>query len=248
MRASRSASSDRPATRRPRAGQASSRSRPALPTTGSRPSAADPSAPWVYVLVTRYGARQALQRQLPDALHRAPRELGRGRDLRPRQGPVRVQGLRPVRPDHRGRAGHGRRLRGVHERVQRPVHEVGRSRRHLVGAGQGLRERVLERQADPRREQQRHGRLRGVQRAHRRRPLGRPVAQRRRLVDADEGRRLEPLLLRLRRRRSARRHRVLLAERDPVRRRRATRARSRRSRSSSTSSSPATRARAGTTR
>src|SRR3954453_20821913 len=68
---------------------------------------------------------------------------------------VRVQGQRPVRSADRGRPQHGRRLRSVHERLQRGVHPIERQRQDLVGAGERLRQRQLERKAGPRVERRR---------------------------------------------------------------------------------------------
>ena len=50
---------------------------------------------------------QALPRELPHAVHRACHQCGQRRQLEPDQAVVCVQGLRPVRPDHRGGPEHG---------------------------------------------------------------------------------------------------------------------------------------------
>ena len=178
--------------RRPRAGWHLGRrapDRPRPPTTGSRPSRPT-RAPRTSTSSRPATAVQAVPGQLPDAVDRPVASRRRRGDLRRHQAAVRLQGQRPVRPDHRGRAGHRCRLRAVHERLQRPVHEVDRPRRDLVGTGQDLRLGVLERQADHRDERQRPGRLRRLQRPDRRRPMARPVARRRRDVDAGQARRL----------------------------------------------------------
>ena len=131
-----------------RPGSARSRSiRP--PTTGSRPSRPT-RAPRGSTSSRPATAGEALPGQLPDrpgSPCRSRRTAGR---RSPDQAAVRLQGLGPVRPDHRGRARHRCGLRAVHERVQRHVHQVDRPRRDLVGAGQDLRLRVVERQADHR--------------------------------------------------------------------------------------------------
>ena len=171
--------------------------------TSSRPATARPSralatarSPWITLSISHDG----------------------GATFAAEQAAVRLQGLGPVRPDHRGRARHRRGLRAVHERLQRPVHEVHRPRRDLVGTGQDVRLRVVERQADHRRQRQRPGRLRRVQRPDRRRPVAGPVAQRGLDMDAGQARRLEPLRLRLRWGRRAGWHRLLRRVSHPVRR------------------------------
>ena len=105
-------------------------------------------------LRTRHSLRrgQAVPRQLPDAVHRAADQQRRRRDVRTVEAAVRVQGRRPVRPDHRGCPADGQRLRAVHERLQRGLREVDRPRRDMERAGQDVRERELERQAGHRRE------------------------------------------------------------------------------------------------
>ena len=62
---------------------------------------------------------QTVRRQLPDAVDGAGDLQGRRRNLGQAAAAVRVQGIGAVRPDHRGRARHRRRLRPLHERVQR---------------------------------------------------------------------------------------------------------------------------------
>ena len=100
----------RPPPLRPPAGPASSRSTP-VADDWEPAIAADPNAPYVYTLVTRY-ARQAVPRQLPVAVHGARDQRRRRRDLERGQAALRLQGLGPVRPDHRGRPdGTRRRLR-----------------------------------------------------------------------------------------------------------------------------------------
>ena len=136
---------------------------------------------------------QAVPGQLPGAVDLPVDLPGRRGDVPHDQAAVCLQGQGPVRPDHRGRARHGLGLRAVHERVQRPVHQVHRPRRDMVGAGQDLRLGVVERQADHRGERQRPGRVRRVQRPDRRRPVARPVARRGLDVDAGQARRFEPL-------------------------------------------------------
>ena len=165
------------------AGSARSRSTPS-PTTGSRRSPPTRTPPYVYVLTTRYGADKPCSGQLPDAVHRAADQLGRRRDLgagKPLcacKGSGQFDPIIEVVPEHR------RGLRAVHERLQRHVHEVDRPRRDLVGARQDLRQRVVERQADPRGQRRRPGRVHRVQRPDRRRPVDRPVARLRRDLDA----------------------------------------------------------------
>ena len=162
--------------------------------------------------------QQAMPGQLPDAVHRAHDQLGRRRNVGSEQAAVRLQGLRPVRPDHRGRPGYGRGLRPVHERLQHHVHEVHEPRRDLVGTGQDVRQRLVERQAGHRDERQRPGRLRLVQRPDRWRSVGRPLDQRRRDLEPGQARRFGALLLRVRCRRRSRRHRLLRRIEPAVRR------------------------------
>ena len=76
--------------------------------------------------------------ELPDARHRAGRSAPTTARRGARRAAVRLQGRGPVRPDHRGRPADRCRLRAVHDRVQRLVHEVRGPRRDVVGAGQDL--------------------------------------------------------------------------------------------------------------
>ena len=102
-----SASSGRPAMRR-RAGWAGE-----VPFETTAPDdwepavAADPSAPWVYVLVTRYGVDKPCNGNCPTPYISLRVSTRRRRDVRRREAAVRLQGLGPVRPDHRGRPANG---------------------------------------------------------------------------------------------------------------------------------------------
>ena len=133
---------------------------------------------------------------------------------------LRVQGIRPVRPDHRGRAVDRGRLRGLSQRLQRHVHQVDGPRRDLVRAGQDVRQRVLDRQAGTGHERRRQERLRVVQRADGRRSVRRAVDRLRGDLEPGQGDRFEPLLLRVRRRRGLGRHCLLRRVGHPLRRRR----------------------------
>ena len=95
---------------------------------------------------------QAVQGQLPDAVHRPADQQRRRSDVGSVEAAVRLQGRWPVRPDHRGRPADRQRLRAVHERLQRGLREVDRPRRDVVRSGQDVRQRQLERQAGHRRQ------------------------------------------------------------------------------------------------
>ena len=109
--------------------------------------AADPSAPWVYALVTRYGGGKPCPGNCPTPYTALRDQQRRRRDVGTVEAAVRLQGGRPVRPDHRGRPADRQRLRAVHERLQRGLREVDRPRRDMVRTGQDVRQRELERQA-----------------------------------------------------------------------------------------------------
>ena len=75
--------------------------------------------------------------QVPASLHHAEGVERRRRHVGP--GPLHLHVLArrcTGGPDHRGRPEHGRRVRRVHERLQRGVHEVDRPRRNLVDTGE----------------------------------------------------------------------------------------------------------------
>ena len=176
--------------------------------------AADPNSPYVYLLTTRYTPPDRVREQVPAPLHHAQGLERRRRDVGARPLHLHVLGRRLAgRPDHRGRAEHRRRVRGIHERLQRDVHEVDRPRRDVVDSGEDLRQRQLERQADPRDERQRqdvyvswNGPTSGdpwVAQSHN----GGATWTQTKIVDS------HPVLLRVRRRRAAQRHgRVLRGE------------------------------------
>ena len=114
--------------------------------------ATDPKAPYVYLLTTRYGAR-GLRRPLPDAVH-PDHDLERRRsDVEPAGADLRVRPVESaVRPDHRGRAEHRRRLLGLPElrpaqRLLNGLHEVDRPWPDVDRAGARLRQCLLDRQA-----------------------------------------------------------------------------------------------------
>ena len=193
------------ATPRPPAGPASSRSRPTAPDDWEP---ADRRRPRQRLrLHPRDPLRrdQAVQRQLPDALHRAPRQRRRRRDVRREQAALRVQGQGPVRPDHRGRPVHRRRLRRVHERLQHAVHEVHDPRRQLdrrrsrCSATVSWTDKPVLATSNDGKDV-----YVDLQRPDGRRPVDRAVARLRRDLGADQARRLQPLLLRVRCRRGRR--------------------------------------------
>ena len=174
--------------------------------------AADPNAPFVYILVTRIGEPKPCPGNCPSAYIALERSTDGGRHVEQRQGRVPVQGVVAVRPDDRGRPEHRRGVRGLSERLQHGLPEVHRPREDVERTGQRLRQGLLDRQAGARGERQRPRRVPLVQRAERRRPVDGGVARLRRHVDADEGRRLQAVLLRLRRGCAAQRHGGLLRE------------------------------------
>ena len=127
------------------------------------------------LLATRYGAPKPCPGNCPIAVDRARGQLRRRRDLgaaTTRSAPARApaSSTRSSRSSRDTGAVYAR----LHERLQRRVHEVDRPRRDVVGAGQDLRQRQLERQAGHRDERQRPGRLRLVQRPDRRRSVDAP--------------------------------------------------------------------------
>ena len=104
--------------------------------------AADPAAPFVYLLDHALRHHQAVPRQLPDPWIALEISSDGGATWTRRRPLCACKGWRPVRPDHRGRAGHGASVYAhVHERLQRDVHEVDQSRLDVDRAGQGLRQR-----------------------------------------------------------------------------------------------------------
>ena len=162
--------------------------------------AADPTRPFVYMLTTRYAPKPC-----PGNCPSPWMALGsarRRRDVDATESALRVQGLGAVRPDHRGRPEHRSRLRGLHERLQRGLHEVDEPRRRRGRPRSRRTATFVERQAGRSRRATTAGTStsRGTARTR-----GDPwVAQSHdfgRDVDPDEARRLRPLLLRLRRRR-----------------------------------------------
>ena len=174
--------------------------------------AADPNSPFVYLLTTRYTGPTACGNKCPLPYIMLKVSSDGGVTWGPRPLHLHVLWRRCTgRPDHRGRPEHGRRLRRVHERLQRDVHEVDRPRHNLVDSREDLRQGQLERQADPGHERQRQRRVRELERSAERRSVRGAIARRRRDVDADEDRQQHPVLLRLRRRRVAQRHGRVLA-------------------------------------
>ena len=109
------------------AGPASSRwTRPG--TTGSRRSPPTRTRPWSTLLVTRYGAPKPCPGQLPHAVHRRSRSASdngatwtAGEPLCACKGSGQFDPIIEVVPRHRPR------LRALHERLQRRLHEVDRT-------------------------------------------------------------------------------------------------------------------------
>ena len=97
----------------------------------------------------------------------------------------------------------------VHERVQRDVHPLQRSRQDLVGTGQDLRQGQLEQQTGPRSERRWSRRLRQLERPEGRRSVARPVPRRRQDMDPDPPGERREVLLRVRRGRDVQRTRGL---------------------------------------
>ena len=68
--------------------------------------ATDPSAPWVYVLTTRYGQAKPCPGNCPVPWISLSISQDGGATFPDDQAAVCLQGHGPVRPDHRGRARH----------------------------------------------------------------------------------------------------------------------------------------------
>ena len=65
--------------------------------------AADPHAPYVYLLTTRYGTEKPCPGNCPTPFIALAVSADNGATWSPSQAAVRLQGQGPVRPDHRGR-------------------------------------------------------------------------------------------------------------------------------------------------
>ena len=117
-------------------------------TTGNPFVAADPNAPWVYVMVARYGS--PLCDRCPDPVMMLERSTRRRPDLveGPAGLPVRRHAV-AGRPDRRGRARHRLGVRDLDGHLERRLLQVRRPRPHLVRSRLDEGQGALERQACP---------------------------------------------------------------------------------------------------
>ena len=148
------------------------------------PAIATDASSRVFLLTTRYGAKPC-SGNCPSPYIALTISQNGGVSWGAPKPALRLQGIRPVRPDHRGRAVDRGGLRGIPQRLQRHVHQVDRPRRDLVRAGQDVRQRVLDRQAGTGHERRRHAtstcrstaRRAAIRTSHGRPTPGRPGAR-----------------------------------------------------------------------
>ena len=142
--------------------------------------AADPKAPYVYLLTTRYGTRQCGDR-CPKPWIPLKVSTDGGTTWGPRASALPMHGRHlAARSDHRGRAQDRRRIRSLPELrpqlVVDGIHEIHRPWRDMEQPGPRLRRCGLDGQARADHEPVREARLFLLERAERRRPLRRHLA------------------------------------------------------------------------